>query len=180
MRTLVHACCAPCTICSLPRFEDETAAYVFFNPNIHPFREYASRLDSFLELAGSEGLAHEILEYRPEDWMRAVAGREADRCRLCYALRLGTVARRAREQGFEAISTTLLASPYQDHTLLEDVGRAVAGGEGLLFLVWDGSARYRAAVQEARGRGLYTQSYCGCLLSERERYDKSLRRSDED
>jgi predicted adenine nucleotide alpha hydrolase (AANH) superfamily ATPase len=30
-------------------------------------------------------------------------------------------------------------------------------------------------MASARARGLYTQPYCGCLLSERERYDRGRR-----
>ncbi|MHB8781155.1 MAG: epoxyqueuosine reductase QueH, partial [Candidatus Geothermincolia bacterium] len=40
------------------------------------------------------------------------------------------------------------------------------------------SAGYRDAVKAARDRGLYIQSWCGCILSERDRYDKSRRHAD--
>ncbi len=176
MRLLVHACCAPCSIPTLRRFAGDEALYVYYNPNIHPFREYRSRLNSWLLLTGEEGLAHRALEYEPEEWMRAVAFHEEKRCELCYRLRLGKAAALAAEEGYEALTTSLFASPYQNHELLTQEGEAAAGAVGIRFLVWDGSAEYRRDRAEAQARGLYTQSYCGCLLSERERYDKSRRK----
>lgn len=176
MRLLVHACCAPCSIPALRHFAGEDTLYLYYNPNVHPFREYRSRLDSWLQLMQEERLTHRVLGYEPEEWMRTVAFHEERRCELCYRLRLGKAAEVAAQEGCEALTTTLFASPYQKHELLEREGEEAGMSAGIRFVVWDGSAYYRQARQEARDRGLYAQSYCGCLLSERERYDKSRRK----
>ncbi|MHB8781471.1 MAG: epoxyqueuosine reductase QueH, partial [Candidatus Geothermincolia bacterium] len=126
----VHACCAPCTLGSLPCLPDGRALFLYDNPNIHPFREYRSRRDSFIELAQAERLDFEVLPYRPEDWIRAVAA-GSRRCEACYRLRLDAVARYAAERGCSALTTTLLASPYQDHDLLNHTGQAAATANGL-------------------------------------------------
>ena len=155
------------------RFAGDEPLYVYYNPNIHPFREYRSRLDSWLQLMREEDLGHRALDYEPEEWMRAVTFSEEKRCELCYRLRLRKAASLAAEEGYEALTTSLFASPYQNHELLTQEGEAAAAAVGIRFVVWDGSAEYRQARAEAQGRGLYAQSYCGCLLSERERYDKT-------
>lgn len=175
MRILIHACCAPCSVPALRHFAGEEAHYVYFNPNIHPYREYRSRLESWRRLMEEAGAISRELEYEPEEWMQAVAFNEDRRCELCYRLRLGRIAEIAAAEGYEALSTTLFASPYQDHALLQQEGEAAAERAGIRFILWDGSAEYRQAREEAKERGLYTQAYCGCLLSERERYDKSRR-----
>ncbi|MFW6114084.1 MAG: epoxyqueuosine reductase QueH [Actinomycetota bacterium] len=177
-RLLVDTCCGPCAIPAFRLFcePDYQVHFLFYNPNIHPFREYRRRLDSFEDLMQEMGAEYTVLSYEPEVWMRAVSYREENRCEICYRLRLRRTADMAAEEGYHALTTTLFASPYQDHSLVALLGDSVARSRGLEFITWDGSERYREDLNKAREMGLYTQPYCGCLLSERERYDRSLRR----
>jgi epoxyqueuosine reductase len=176
-RTLIDACCGPCSLV-LDRtlaVDRETTRFLFFNPNIHPWSEYKRRLDAFVSFMVGGGFSYEVLEYRPEEWIRAVSFREENRCEMCYRLRLRRAADYAVEEGFAAFTTTLLASPWQDHDLLKLLGESVAASRGRRFLAWDGREDYREGLKEARESGLYLQSWCGCIFSERERYDKDRR-----
>lgn len=176
-KILVDACCGPCSLVfdrSLA-VDRETTRFLFYNPNIHPWSEYQRRLEAFVASMETGGFSYEVLEYRPEDWIRAVSFREENRCEMCYRLRLRRTADYATEGGFSAFTTTLLASPYQDHDLLELLGESIAASRGRRFLLWDGREDYREGLQEARTQGLYLQPYCGCIFSERERYDKPRR-----
>lgn len=155
-----------------PSLVSRVERFLFYNPNVQPYREYRRRLESFEELMAREGLAYTALPYEPEEWIRAVAYREESRCEICYRLRLRRAADLALEEGFGAVTTTLFASPYQDHELLSLLGGSICRSRGLEFVAWDGRDRYRAVLEEARGTGMYTQPYCGCILSERERYDR--------
>ncbi|WP_287153530.1 epoxyqueuosine reductase QueH [Candidatus Solincola tengchongensis] len=176
-RLLLDACCGPCALAAQRLLDagGREIHYLFYNPNIHPYREYRNRLEAFEALMAETGSEYTVLAYEPEEWMRAVAYREESRCEICYRLRLRRAADFALEEGMEALSTTLFASPHQDHTLLEFLGTSISRSRGLEFVVWDGREVYREVLTEARERGMYTQPYCGCLLSERERYDRSLR-----
>ncbi len=171
---LVDACCGPCALSARREVAvpSRDPHFLFHNPNVHPFREYRRRLESFEELMMVEGLVYTVLPYEPEEWIRAVAYREETRCEICYRLRLRRAADFALEEGYTALTTTLFASPYQDHELLSRLGASICRSRGLDFIVWDGRDSYRSCLEEARRRGLYTQPYCGCLLSERERYDR--------
>ncbi|NPV59517.1 MAG: hypothetical protein HPY75_07630 [Actinobacteria bacterium] len=171
---LIDACCGPCALSALREqaFMSREARFLFYNPNVQPYREYRRRLESFEELMVRESLVYTVLPYEPEEWIRAVAYREESRCEICYRLRLRRAADLALEEGFEAVTTTLFASPYQDHELLSLLGGSICRSRGLEFVAWDGRDRYRAVLEEARGMGMYTQPYCGCVLSERERYDR--------
>jgi epoxyqueuosine reductase len=175
---LVDTCCGPCAIPALRTFTppDYEAHYLFYNPNVHPYREYRRRLESFEELMTQEKLAYTVLPYEPVEWIRAIAFREESRCELCYRLRLRKAADVAIDEGYEALATTLFSSPYQDHEMVTLLGNSICRSRGLDFVTWDGKEVYYAALAEARERGLYTQPYCGCLLSEWERYDRSRRR----
>jgi len=180
-RLLIDACCGPCALVAMDFFRSPEYGvhWFFYNPNIHPYREYRRRLESFEELMRQEGAEYTVLPYQPEEWIRGVAFREESRCEICYRLRLRRAADFALEEGMEALTTTLFASPYQDHELIELLGRSVSRSRGLEFLAWDGRGGYRQALELARERGMYTQPYCGCLLSERERYDRSARKRED-
>mgnify|MGYP000698818793 CR=1 FL=1 len=177
---LIDACCGPCALPALREFAPPAwePRFLFYNPNVQPFREYRRRLESFEELMAREGLAYTVLPYEPEEWIRAVAYREESRCEICYRLRLRRAADLALEEGFVTVTTTLFASPYQDHELLTLLGGSICRSRGLEFAVWDGRDTYRASLEEARERGMYTQPYCGCILSERERYDRGRGKRD--
>ena len=174
---LIDTCCGPCALPALRLFPPSRrgAHFLFYNPNVHPFREYRRRLESFEQLMLRERRPYTVVPYEPEEWIRAVAFREESRCEFCYRLRLRKAADIALEEGCEAITTTLFASPYQDHELVTLLGNSICRSRGLQFVTWDGREAYRDTIASARERGLYTQPYCGCLLSERERYDRARR-----
>jgi hypothetical protein len=176
-KILIDACCGPCALPALRLFQEPeyAARYLFYNPNIHPFREYRRRLESFEALMCEEGAEYVVVPYEPEEWIRAVAYREESRCEICYRLRLRRAADIAVEEGFDALTSTLYASPYQDHDLISLLGGSISRSRGLEFVTWDGRDGYREALDQARARGMYTQPYCGCILSERERYDRAHR-----
>lgn len=173
MKVLLHACCGPCTVVPLRRLRAEGAEVfgVYGNPNIHPFTEWDRRRGALESLAEAEGLR--LLPappYEPVEWLRAVAFREGERCRVCYHLRLRHAAHLARRGRFEAFSTTLLYSKFQKHELIREIGEAAAAESGVRFLYRDWREGWAEGVEASRAMGLYRQSYCGCLLSERERY----------
>jgi len=63
-------------------------------------------------------------------------------------------------------------SPYQDQELLRQAGESAAGENGVGFIFEDMSAGFKEASDRSRESGMYRQSYCGCIYSEKERYQK--------
>jgi predicted adenine nucleotide alpha hydrolase (AANH) superfamily ATPase len=172
---LLHTCCGPCATYTINRLREQGFEVwgFWYNPNIHPFSEHQRRLASMetyaesveLPLVREEG--YEMLEF-----LRAVVGREAhgERCRRCYAMRLGRTANVAAEQGFDAFTTTLLISPHQDQELLRQTGEA-AGEEYRVEFHFENFRRgWSERGRLAREHDLYRQQYCGCIYSEWERY----------
>ena len=84
-------------------------------------------------------------------------------------LRLEKTAAKARDEGFEAFSTTLLISPYQDFEQINATGRELAEKYNLYFYLKDFRPYFRNAMSLAGELGLYRQKYCGCLFSKQER-----------
>ena len=183
MRILLHICCAPCTIYPLRvlRAEGAQVSGVFINPNIHPYQEYRKRLET-LEIYAEREVFPVIQEdsYPLGDFFRQVAFREEDRCRICYTLRLGQAARIARKGQYDAFTTTLLYSRFQKHGLIRSVAQSVAEQQGILFLYRDFREGWSEGVRISKAIGMYRQSYCGCLYSERERFHRPTRTETEE
>jgi predicted adenine nucleotide alpha hydrolase (AANH) superfamily ATPase len=143
----------------------------FFNPNIHPLLEFRRRLTGARDAAQMLGM--ELVEdayYDPEDWFRRVTRDEVSRCARCIAWRLERTAAEAAVKGCDAFSTTLAISPWQDHDAIRAGGRAAAAAHGVEFVYEDLRPHYPESRRLSREWGLYRQKYCGCVLSEWERY----------
>ena len=144
----------------------------FFNPNVHPLSEFGRRLDSFTAYVGRSGIPAIVdSSYPLQEFLRGALEAEAEgetRCRFCYRMRLGKAAMDAARLGFDAFSTTLLASPYQRRELLVQAGEQAAEDAGVSFASLDFRDGWKAGREAARREGLYLQRYCGCILSEQE------------
>jgi len=178
MRILLHICCAPCAIYPVNYLrQKELEIYGYsYNPNIHPYTEWKKRKNTLVQYAGEIGLeligegAHSKDAYSMEEFLRAVVFRENTRCRFCYQMRLQKTAEVARENGFDGFTTTLLVSPFQKHSLIKEIGEAVAEESGIPFYYYDFRPGFKEATARAKELGLYRQPYCGCIYSEKERY----------
>ena len=172
MRVLFHVCCGPCFARAgrlLKEEGHEVVAY-FYNPNIHPYTEFEARLQAFEEVCEAEGLPTIVDPiYEPEVWLRG-ALKEDHRCVHCYRDRLARTAAKAREEGFDAFTSTLLASPYQDHELAHRLGEEAAEEAGVRFLYRDFREHWKDSRRRTFELGVYRQKYCGCIFSERDRY----------
>jgi epoxyqueuosine reductase len=177
MRTLLHICCGPCATATIEHWRARGHDLVgfFFNPNIHPLLEFRRRLTGARDLAEGAGLGlREDLAYDPRRWFAEVASAGEARCAACIGSRLERAADEALETGCEGLTTSLAISPWQDHDAIRERGERAAGARGLRFVYEDLRPLYRRSRELARESGLYRQKYCGCLLSEAERYGLSF------
>ena len=55
MNVLLHICCGPCSISPIQqlREQDHQLQGYFFNPNIHPYKEFKRRLETLQEYAAT-------------------------------------------------------------------------------------------------------------------------------
>jgi predicted adenine nucleotide alpha hydrolase (AANH) superfamily ATPase len=166
-KLLVHCCCAHCAAYTIEywRKQGYQVAGLWYNPNIHPDVEHRRRLESMKTLAKDLDLPMIVEEYDFKEYFQRVKGKEAARCRHCFRLRLENTAHIAREQGFDAFTTTLLISPQQKHELLCEVAKSVARESGVEFLYADLRKRYSNSRHITKPQNLYRQHYCGCIYS---------------
>lgn len=195
MKILLHLCCSNCALYPIKIFKsdgDDLTGF-WFNPNIHPLDEYRSRLESVKKLAAQWRTdIYYIEEYRPEDYFRMFGITDPDlirnaisnatdasgmadippvpeRCASCYMLRLERTASHAKENGFDAFSTTLLISPYQDFEKIAVTGKELEKKYNVEFHLKDFRPFFRDAMTLSKELGLYRQKYCGCIFSKQER-----------
>jgi predicted adenine nucleotide alpha hydrolase (AANH) superfamily ATPase len=175
MKILLHICCGPCALVPMRALlaEGHEIAGAFVNPNIHPFLEFERRLEAARQ--ASDALDVPIVHedgYGLVDFLRAVSGHEDDRCRVCYSMRLERVAELAAELGYGAFSSSMLVSTHQDHEGIRTAGEAAGRRHGVEFVYRDFRPSVMDGVRESKEMGLYRQQYCGCIMSEWERYGK--------
>lgn len=179
MKIFLHVCCGPCIIYPLSILRQDGAEVTghFYNPNIHPFKEFKRRLDTLVKYADDSGLPLVVEKnYGLTDFIRRVAFNETERCNICYLMRLEKTASIAKEKGFDAFSTTLLYSRYQRHNTLVSYCKNLSAKYDISFLYKDFREGWQYGIDKSKELELYRQPYCGCIYSEQERYDKSLRK----
>jgi len=149
----------------------------FYNPNIHPYQEFRKRLEAVEQLASRAELPVEYhREYDLKDYLRKVVFNEDSRCGLCYDMRLREVVEQAKKTRADAFSTTLLYSCYQNHELIRYKAEQLAEQHKIPFYYHDFREGWQQGIDMSKKMGLYRQSYCGCIYSEQERYDKRFRK----
>jgi hypothetical protein len=176
MKILLHSCCAPCLLAPYDSLLEEghEITALFHNPNIMPYREFRNRLTAFRDYAQEHSIPVMIDEsYDLESLLRKYLERGATpRCLVCYEMRLDHTARMASEKGFDAFSTTLSVSPYQNHEFIQKAGESATSQYRKPFLYRDWRPHFIEAHEKAKNLHLYLQAYCGCIFSEEERYRK--------
>lgn len=178
MKLLIHTCCAPCLTYTADYFgsqeEVDTITAFWFNPNIHPFKEYERRLKALQRYQEQTGIDVIYKDEYPLKKFLNGALRTDPRCDFCYDWRLDESAKKASELEFDSFTTTLMLSPYQDHDLLKKIGGEKGEENDVKFTYADLTDGFRESHEKADDMDLYKQGYCGCIFSESERYKKRL------
>jgi epoxyqueuosine reductase len=173
MRILLHTCCGPCTLYPLRtlRTAGHDVTGFFYNHNIHPYQEYLKRRDAVMQMAELEALPlimHD--DYALEEFLTNVSAQPDKRCSYCYSSRLRATAEVATAGGFDAFSASLLYSRYQRHDEIKELGEQVGRELGVEFYYQDFRPGWQEGIRLSKELGLYRQQYCGCIYSEKERY----------
>ena len=170
-RLLLHICCGPCATWSVQHLSAQgwEVTGLWYNPNIHPFSEHELRRETLMAFSQRVALPMQWEPgYEMPAFLRAVAGHEAfrERCQTCYRLRLERAAQAAAEGGYDAYTTTLLISPYQDQAAVRRLGEELGAAHGVRFHFENLRRGYAETPRLSREHNLYRQRYCGCIYSE--------------
>ena len=148
----------------------------FYNPNIHPKREYEIRKKENIRFAEKMNIPFIDADYDTQNWFSRVKGLEmaperGERCTACFDMRFERSALFAYENGFNVFTSSLGLSRWKDMDQINGCGlRAAARYPGMIYWThnWrkqSGSARmYEISKRES----FYKQEYCGCVYSLRD------------
>ena len=176
-KLLLHCCCGPCSVYPVETLREDgiDVTGFFYNPNIHPFKEFRRRLTTAEEYSKKTGIRLiSDKNYGLIKFLRAVVNKENERCLYCYQERLEKTVQKARQEGFESFSTTLLYSKYQNHYKIRQICEELSKQYSVNFHYDDFRVGWQKGIDKSIDLNLYRQPYCGCIYSEQERYDKSL------
>jgi epoxyqueuosine reductase len=177
-QVLLHSCCAPCSGEVMEAMLASGIDYTifFYNPNIHPEREYRLRKDENVRFADTHGVPFVDADYDTDNWFARAKGMEKEpergiRCTMCFDMRFERTALYAHENGFSVMSSSLGISRWKNMEQINACGRrAAAPYEGLSY--WDynwrksgGAARM---IEISKREKFYQQEYCGCIYSLRD------------
>ena len=129
-KLLLHICCAPCATGVLQKLKSDGGFDItgyYYNPNIHPSKENEARKKSVEVLSKDENIrvlydGQLMVTY----WKENLDVDKERRCKFCYTIRIDHIAKTAKEKGFDAFTTTLLVSPWQDHEKIQEIAETVA------------------------------------------------------
>ena len=170
MNLLLHMCCAPCSIYPVTKLLGEGVKIegLYYNPNIHPLEEFEKRKEGVRQLSQLRGFKVNYKDGIMQEKWENFTGPGEERCRMCYTLRLTEAALFAKENGFDAFTTSLLISPYQRHDMIKELAEKLGRENGIEFYYEDFRPHFREGQQMAKDAGIYRQKYCGCIISKAE------------
>ena len=144
----------------------------WYNPNIHPYQEYKARYEAWQKYCEMLNLEHyEKNEYGLEEFCKNTIEDLNGRCvNYCYPVRLNETFKFAKENGFDAVTTSLLYSIYQKHDFIKMLCEKYSQEYGIDFLYRDFRYGFWEGHDKAKEYELYMQKYCGCVFSEEDRF----------
>jgi epoxyqueuosine reductase len=198
-KVLLHSCCAPCSGAMVEemmhRPEIEKVTVFYYNPNIHPQREYEIRKNENKQFCERLGIEFVDVDYDKDAWYERMVGMELDpergrRCTECFDMRMERTAAYAIQHGYNAIATTNATSRWKDVQQVNGSGHRAAQkynkrsnddstlssqqrSSPLIFLGkdyndWQSDEMTLRKYQISAQQRFYKQEYCGCSYSLRD------------
>ncbi len=177
-KVLLHSCCAPCSgeVMEAMVASGINFTIFFYNPNIHPLKEYELRKNENIRFAEKFGVPFVDADYDRDNWFERAKGMENEpergiRCTMCFDMRFERTALYAHENGFPVIASSLGISRWKDMSQINDCGhRAARHYPGISY--WDYNWRKGGGttrmIEISKRENFYQQEYCGCVYSLRD------------
>ena len=175
---LLHSCCAPCSGDIMNELTRSGIQYtiLFYNPNIHPKREYDLRKEENKKYANRLNVPFIDLDYDKDNWFKHTEGYENEpergyRCTLCFDFRFERTASYAAANGFKVFSSTLGASRWKNIDQINNCGvRAAKQYDNLIYWTynWRKGGGSNRMIEVSKTNAFYQQEYCGCVYSLRD------------
>ena len=177
-KVLLHSCCAPCSgeIMEAMQASGIQFTIYFYNPNIHPKREYEIRKAENIRFAQKMDIPFVDGDYDTQNWFARVKGLEwsperGERCSVCFDMRFERSALYAHENGFNIFTSSLGLSRWKDFDQINRSGlRAAERYPDMIYWThnWRKNGGSQRMYKIAKEENFYKQEYCGCVYSLRD------------
>ena len=177
-RILMHSCCAPCAGELMEAMVESEIPFdiFFYNPNIHPKKEYLIRKNENIRYAQTMGIPFIDADYDVGNWFDRTKGQEWEpergaRCTSCFDMRFEKTAQYAHAHGYSVITSSLGISRWKNMDQINECGlRAAAPFPDLTYWTvnWRKGGGSERMYQIAKRENFYKQEYCGCVYSLRD------------
>lgn len=177
-KVLMHSCCAPCAGELMKTIKESgiELTIFFYNPNIHPKKEYEIRKQENIRYAEKMDIPFVDADYDVQNWFARAKGMEQEpergiRCSACFDMRFERTALYAHEHGFKVFTSSLGISRWKDMSQINRSGTLAANHyPDITYWTYNwrkngGSARMYEIAKEEK---FYQQEYCGCIYSLRD------------
>ena len=177
-KLLLHSCCAPCSGDIMLRLKESGIDYTvyFYNPNIHPLKEYILRKEENMLFAKKNNIPFIDADYNSTKWFSLTKGMEwiperGARCSVCFDMRFIDTAEYAYKNNFDIFSSTLGISRWKDFDQINKSG-IYAASKYKNISYWTFNWRKENGSQRmldvSKNEHFYMQEYCGCIYSLRD------------
>lgn len=177
-KLLLHSCCAPCSgeVMEALIFSEIDFTIYFYNPNIHPKKEYELRKEENIRFAEKYNIPFIDADYDADNWYARAKGMEMEpergiRCTMCFDMRFERTALYAYENGFPVITSSLGISRWKNFDQINDCGLRAAGhypGISYWTFNWRKKGGSKRMLDISKREKFYMQEYCGCAYSLRD------------
>jgi epoxyqueuosine reductase len=177
-KLLLHSCCAPCSGELMQRFLDSGIQYTifFYNPNIHPLKEYELRKNENIRFAEKHSVPFVDGDYDRDEWFKRAKGMEMEpergiRCTMCFDMRFERSALYAFEHGFKVFTSSLSISRWKNMEQIDACGvKAAAAYPDMTYWTynWRKGGGSQRMIEISKQEHFYQQEYCGCAYSLRD------------
>lgn len=177
-RLLMHSCCAPCVGEIMENLIESSIDFsiFFYNPNIHPQKEYEIRKNENIRFAQKHRIPFIDADYDTDHWFARAKGMENEpergiRCTMCFDMRFLRTALYAHENGFDLITSSLGISRWKNREQINASGvRAAEQFPGMAYWTynWRKQGGSQRMIELSKREGFYQQEYCGCVYSLRD------------
>ncbi len=177
-RLLLHSCCAPCEgeVLETLMASGIHPTVFFYNPNIHPKKEYELRKNEDKRFCDKLGVEHVDVDYDVTNWFERIKGLEWEpergaRCTACFDMRFERSALYAHEKGYKVFSSSLGISRWKNMDQINGCGeRAAERYSDLTYWTynWRKAGGAQRMIEVSKREHFYQQEYCGCVYSLRD------------
>jgi len=174
-KLLLHVCCANCVLHPINiLIEKFDVTMFYYNPNIHPEKEYLKRLADVEKVSELKKIPLIKEDYKSdlEKWFEITENLKEEpeggkRCIECFRIRLEKTASYAVKKGFDIFATTLSISPHKNHNIINELGSKICKETDISFFCADFKKQdgFKKTMQLSKELNIYRQNYCGCIYS---------------